>query len=80
MAAEYAIFMLNTDHIYIVEVKQIGRLAVISKVVLIDFEPHLRRIVIAVRLIIHRNCPAVYIGYIQRDGFEKVCSEGGNTT
>ena len=80
LATENAIFMLETDHVCLFKVEQVGCQTVFIQLVLVDLEPHFRRIEIAFGPVVHRDRPTGFVRCIQRDRFKQVRSERGDTT
>ena len=74
-AAEDSVFVLEADDIGVGEIEKIGRAQVRVDLLLFDFEPHLRRIVVARRDVVDRNDEAVRPGILGRDRGAKVVGE-----
>ena len=53
--AEDAVFVLEADDVGVGEIEEIGRPQVRVDLLLLDFEPHLRRVVVALRDVVDRN-------------------------
>jgi len=79
-ASENTVLMLETDHIHLVKVAQVGRQAVFAQLVLVNLKAHLRRIGITLGPVVHRDRPTVLVRCIQGDRFKQVGGERGDTT
>ena len=73
--AEDSVFVLEADDIGVGEIEEIGRAQVRVDLLLFDFEPHLRRVVVSRRDVVDRNDEAVRPGILGRDRGAKVVSE-----
>ena len=77
--AENTELMLYANHVHIRDVQKIRRAQIRGQVLLSDFKPYFRRIIIALRQIIHRHDEALQRGKFLRHGTAQVCRERGNT-
>ena len=55
--------MLQTDHVEAVEPKEVHRLLIVAQALLLDLEPHFRRVVVAFRHVIDGQHRAFRTGY-----------------
>ena len=74
-AAEDAVFVLEADDIGVGEIEEIGRPQVGVDLLLLDFEPHLRRVVVSRRDVVDRHHEAIRPGILGRDRRAKVVRE-----
>ena len=72
--------MLNTKHIHMREIQKVGRPQVGRDIVLLDFKPHLTRVVIRATRICHRDHRTVPIRARRRYGISKIASKCRNPT
>ena len=77
-AAVDAELVLQAEHVETVEAKKVGRFAIVAQTLLLDLEPHLRRIVVAFRHVIHGQHAAPRIWVLGGDGLAQVVGEGGD--
>src|ERR1700690_2518260 len=79
-AAEDAIFMLQANHVDVVEVQKLGRVTVGLHILLSERPPHARGIVIALLAIVYRQSQQTGVSIFRRYSRAQVGGEGGDST
>jgi hypothetical protein len=80
LAAEYAVFVLQTDDIWIPQVQKTGCETILVQSILANLKPHRGRILIALETIIDGDDRAVDIRIVVKDRGGEVGSECSDAT
>ena len=78
--AEDAVFVLKAGDVGVAKIQEVGRSPVGVAVLLLDLEPHLRRVIVAAGDVVDREDEAVGGGIPARDRGTQVVREGGDAT
>ena len=70
--------VLHRDDLDVVDVQKLRRAPVGIQLLLLDLERHARRIIVALRPVVHRPHDAMRLGKLRRDGLADVGGECGN--